>query len=271
MYRRNRILVLVDFSENSKNLIDFSVGLSETLNAKVMFIHQVPGIVPGMTDFESRHKIIEAEKNDAREKLYEITPDRFKNDQHFLISEKNIITILNELKTENYDDWVLAGLKGTGFLKRLFIGSTTLSIVDKSDSLTIAVPVKEKITLPTKLAIGVNKKFPLNKTQFETVLSGLKEQISEIKFFTILEENDDKTEAEIYLEQIKEEYKSFNTTSELLNGDTYTRLVDSVGKNNDTFLLLQQGSRSLQDSIFRKFMINELVYNGDTPLIVLSS
>lgn len=271
MRKRNRVLILVDFSEYSKNLIDFSVKLSQVLNAKVMFIHQVAGIIPGMTDFESRNKIIEAEKNEAKEKLYKLVPDRFKNDRFLLVSEKNITSILHKLKNESYIDWILTGLKGTGALKRLFIGSTSLSIIDNSDLLTIAVPIREKIILPTKLAVSVNKKYPLNKVQFKEVLSGLKTQITELKFFTILEEDEDRTEAENYLAQIKKEYTSFITSSEILSGDTYTKLTASIGDSDDTFLMLQQGSRSLQDSIFRKYMINELVYYGATPLIVLSS
>lgn len=34
-------------------------------------------------------------------------------------------------------------------------------------------------------------------------------------------------------------------------------------------LVVQKGSRLLTDQLFRQFLINELVYEGQTPLIVL--
>jgi len=41
--------------------------------------------------------------------------------------------------------------------------------------------------------------------------------------------------------------------------------------NNKTkeILVVQRGSRLLSDRVSRKFMINELVYEGQTPLIIL--
>ncbi|MDZ7846451.1 MAG: hypothetical protein U5L96_06630 [Owenweeksia sp.] len=43
-------------------------------------------------------------------------------------------------------------MKGTGALKRLFMGSTTLSIVNESNLLTLAVPVREAKAMPKKLS-----------------------------------------------------------------------------------------------------------------------
>jgi hypothetical protein len=42
-----------------------------------------------------------------------------------------------------------------------------------------------------------------------------------------------------------------------------------INNNNGQMLIVQKGSRLLTDHFFRKFLINELVYEGQTPLVVL--
>ncbi|NHW58665.1 universal stress protein, partial [Escherichia coli] len=46
--------------------------------------------------------------------------------------------------------------------------------------------------------------------------------------------------------------------------------IKKVINNNETeILVLQKGNRFVTDHIFRKFLVNELVYVGDIPLVVL--
>lgn len=270
MEKRNRIIVLVDLSDNAENLIDFAYRLSEIIQAKVIFVCQITAMVPGMTDQESRAGITRKEKEEASLKLWRLTKGKAYSADSFHISEAPILTTLKELKAENYFDWVLAGLKGTGILKRLFIGSTTLSVINDSELMTLAVPVRKPMEVPEKLFVGVNPKYELNQTQFTSMLSAIAKQVVEVKFFTILREGEDEEAASQYLHKLQEDYKDYHASIQLFQGeDVFTDLKQYVEQSKDAFLVLQQGSRSLQDKIFRKFMINELVYVGLNPLIVI--
>ena len=87
-----------------------------------------------------------------------------------------------------------------------------------------------------------------------------------------LAKNENETEARNYLSELQSEYKDFSLVYRIYKGkNAFGSLKDRVIHTADSFMLLQQGSRSLMDYLFRKFMINELVYNTQTPLIVLSS
>ena len=78
-------------------------------------------------------------------------------------------------------------------------------------------------------------------------------------------------EARNYLSALQIEYEGFNPVLQIYKAkNAFGLLKDRVKHTADSFLVLQQGSRSLRDYLFRKFMINELVYNTQTPLIVLS-
>lgn len=271
MNKRNRIIVLIDFSECSENLVDFAFSFSEIIKANVVFAHRISGLTPAMTDQGIRDEIIKAQSEEAHSKLRMLARDRIYSENAFHVSQKPILPLLRDIASEHFFDWVFAGLKGTGALKRLFIGSTTLSIIENSDLLTVAVPARKIPPVPKRLLVGVNKKYPLNKNQFSTVLSALKDQIHELEFFTILKEDEDETEAEDHLAYLKKEYEIHKPVVQLYRGkDAFSLLESRVELTEDSFLVLQQGSRSLNDKLFRTFMINELVYTAQIPLIVLS-
>lgn len=271
MNKRNRIIVLVDLSEYSENLIEFAFNFAEHIDAKVMFVHQVMAIAPGMADQESRNEIINIAEAEASTQLRKLGKGRVYSDDAFHVSQKPILAILKELQSNHYNDWVLSGLKGTGIIKRILIGSIPLSIIDESDLLTVSIPVRTPISVPKKLMVGVYQGFPLNKHQFNTLLSSLAKQIHSVEFFTILKDSDDEGKARNHLLSLQKEYQVYNSTISLYKGeDKFDVLKNHVEHTEHTFLVLQQGSRSLRDKLFRKFMINELVYKAFIPLIVIT-
>jgi hypothetical protein len=272
MKRLNRLIVLIDFSEHSNRLVDFAYRFADQFNARMLFVHQVPGFVPSMADPKSKNEIISIEIADAQNQLRTLTKDRNISDDAFHISPKPILITLQELKTDYFHDWVLSGLKSSGVLKRIFIGSTTLSIVNESDALTLAIPLNNTVVTPQKLVVAVNEKYPLNALQFEHLLSVMLPYLSGLEFITVLSEDDNETAAHKYLRGLQERYAAYPTEVFLSKGENkFEALKQHLQQNTvSTFLVLQQGSRSLQDQIFRKFMINELVYSGISPLIVLS-
>jgi nucleotide-binding universal stress UspA family protein len=270
MKKINRIIVLVDFSKNSENLLEFAFRHAQIIGAEMIFVHQLLVAAPAMTDQQTRDELTKFEMQEAELKMAALIKGRIYDPRSFHISNSPILAILETIKSPVFFDWVVVGLKGTNVLKRLFIGSTTLEIVEKSNFLTIAVPIQNPIPAPNKLMVGVNQKFPLNKAQFSPMLASLENQIHEVEFFSILKEDEDEVYTRDYLEELSLEYKSYNSRTMLYQGnDALEALKNHVVK--DTFLVLQQGSRTLEDQLFRKFMINELVYNGQIPLIVISS
>lgn len=271
MNKRNRILVLIDFSSNTENLIDFAFSIAEIVNAKVIFVHQIPGLVPAMADEESRREIIKGEANEAYSKLRKLAKDRIYSDDSFQISEKPILAFLKELSSPQYFDWVFTGLKEGGVLKPLFIGSTTLSVIDESEMLTVTVPTETKMNLPEKLLVGVHPNYELNREHLNSVLTALENNVKEIEFFTILKETEEEQSAREHLLKLQSEYKSFKSEIQIYKGnDATSALREKMKQSHNSFLVLQQGSRSLTDKLFRKFTINELVYRAQTPLLVLS-
>lgn len=110
-------------------------------------------------------------------------------------------------------------LKEGGALKRLFIGSTTLSVIEESDMLTVTVPTETKMNLPEKLLVGVHPNYPLNPEHFHRVLKGLENNVKNIEFFTILKEGETEQTTREHLLKLQTEYKSFEPDMQIYRGD----------------------------------------------------
>jgi nucleotide-binding universal stress UspA family protein len=269
--KKNRFFVLVDFSDYSDNLVQFCMAVSKIIPARMFFVHQLTGMVPGLADKESKDEIYRAETEKAFSQLKRLTQAIDGREDSFIITRKPILSVLNEFKSDDYFDWVFTGLKGTGALKRILIGSTTLSIIEESNLLTITVPLHTSLHIPHKLMVGVSEKHPINKTQFSHLLASLKGYVNEVEFFTIISEDDSREMAAACLEETKAGYPNINSGTQLYTGeDALDVLKNDIDFEKGTFLVLQQGSRTITDKIFRNFLINELVYEGHLPLIIIS-
>jgi hypothetical protein len=90
-------------------------------------------------------------------------------------------------------------------------------------------------------------------------------------FFNLSRPDDDTTEVEKMLKEhadmFSENYKTFY---EIYVSDNPSKNIQNIisGKSNE-LLVVQKGERLLTDYLFRKFLINDLVYDAKTPLIVL--
>jgi nucleotide-binding universal stress UspA family protein len=271
MDKRNRVISMIDFSKGTENLIDFAFLLAQFTNAKIIFIHQIAINAPVLADDSSRNQIERIEIEETVEKLKKLTANRIYPSDSFIVSSKSIPTILNEIKSEKYNDWVVGGLKKNNLIKQFLLGSTLVKILEYSDLITITVPLTKPILIPEKLFIAVTHKYPLNELQLNVVLSGLKSSLKEISFFTILDEDQENIDTKNYLEGLQKRFNEYNSRTVILNNNYFFNEAKRLVSNNEnSFLVVQEGSRTLADEIFRKFHTSEIIHSGNIPLIILS-
>ena len=97
-------------------------------------------------------------------------------------------------------------------------------------------------------------------------------QVRKIVFFSVITQEDDYNATENYLRELVNLFsdKREDTSYELFVGRTaFEDLKRILSEKKDEFIIVQRGSRMLMDQIFRKFLINELVYEGNIPLVIL--
>jgi nucleotide-binding universal stress UspA family protein len=266
----NRIIILVDLAEGSDNLVEFGLHLSDMINAYTIIVHQVTALYPAMTEKKYKENIYQDKIDESTEKLRKMVKGRLTNHISFVVSPKPILTILSEIKSYNHSDWVVGKLKESNIIKRLLLGSTFINIINDTDLLTIAVPSPNPITVPEKILVAVTHKYSINQLQLDNLFAALRKHMTHIEFFTILDDDEYEEIENNYLLLLQTKYTHYNPQIKLIKGiDTYAELKKYVIQSKHSFLVLQEGSRSLFDELFRKCMINELIHTGSIPLIVL--
>lgn len=272
---KKRFIVLIDFSEYSSNLLKYAYTWSIKMNAELLLLHRSDVVVSARLDHKKREDYIEriiSEKLDDLKTFTKSTLQEIPANCSFRISHtSSIISNIKELLKEPYDNLVFAGLKGTGLMKKLFIGSVAVDVIENTDSIVAAIPKDVANLTPSRLMLGIRNEFPLNINALNTLLEFWEEKIPNINFFTIVHENDDTSIVENHLKELAEKFSAkTNTSFSIYKADNFsTKIKEIINNNTEDILVVQKGSRLLKDQLMRKFLINELIYEGKTTLITL--
>jgi len=270
---KNRFIVLIDFSAYSEHLLRFAHEWSERVRAEMLLVHSTTTVAPVMTPHESKVGIADHAHRAALKKLKVFAEGVLPAEASFkrLVSEKHPVAILNPLLQEHFNNLVFLGLKGTGFLKKVFIGSQAVRIIDGIDNLIVAVPLNVDCCSPNAIHVAVQKSRPLNLFELNKFLKFAGEKADKIDFFSIITPDDDARSTEKYLKELAGLYSDkWDVSYEILKGPSALTGLKSVMSNRkNEFVVVQRGSRMFMQQLFRKYLINELVYEGHTPLIIL--
>ena len=270
---KNRFIILVDFDSSSEHLIQFAYDWGRRIHAEIILIHSTTVLLPALTPYESKIRHTQIANTEALEKLQKYADTVLPKGASFrlLVSEKPMVPELQALMRGPYNNLVFLGLKGTGLLKKIFIGSEAVKVIDGIDNLIVAVPYNPKCCSHETMYVAVHKNYPLNIIEFNRFLNFGKNQISKIVFFSGLTPDDDLGYAEKYLRDLVELYSDkYHTSYEKYETKSgFEDLKRVITGKKDEFIVVQRGSRMFLDQMFRKFLINELVYEGNIPLVII--
>jgi nucleotide-binding universal stress UspA family protein len=269
----NRLIVLVDFSPYTPTLLRLASSWKETFNLDLVFIHKMDGLAPTLSNRKGSDKFIEFNKKEAQKtflKYFEESGLSLNSDEfQFEAISSQLSHFLDGFLGP--EDVLLLGLKGTGLLKKLLIGSTASTLINQLNQTIIAIPQEIEHAIPRKLILPCQEKHPINQEALESVLMTIGEEIQEIELLTIVNGQTELEQGKKYLEKVKANLDNRYDCKISLYESTnaFEAIKSRFNQNPEYFILLQKGSRHLKDKLFRSFFINELVHDGKTPLIIL--
>lgn len=268
-----RFIILIDFSEYSSNLIKYAYDWSKQANAELLLVHQTNVLLPGLIDYSSKQQIIQQNNQKALDKLKSLTNDIISSSDKvsFFVSEINLQTILTNLLAEPFHNLIFTGLKGTGLLKQLFIGNVALQLIEKVKNIVVAMPKEIYSFNHEKIFIAVTEKHPLNILELNYFLNFFDKENTCLTFFYLAKPNEKTKGIEKQLNNLHSLFsEKFDTKTVIYEGSTpFEDIKKIINNKEEEMLIVQKGSRLLTDQLFRRFLINELVYEGQTPLIIL--
>lgn len=270
MQRKNRILSLIDFSEFTDTTLRYTRSFSDYLDAEVVLIHQLPGIVPARASANVREQFYKNEREDTYERLVEQAGPLFKTMPAMVASEKMLTNTLHNLENPAYCDWLFIGIKGTSFFEQLLLGSKAVEVIEDSRFVSVAVPLGKDLCFPKELVVAVDPDASFDSTQLKTVLSQLPGGISNIAFLSVTPDDENENAIKNSLNQMAARFEGYHTSVLLFHsGNEIKEIERYMNDRKDSYLVLQAGDPETHDFIFKKGLVNELVYKSVVPMIVL--
>lgn len=270
---KKRFILLIDFSENSGNLIRYAFDWSKQINAELLLVHQTIVAASAIADKESKDGIIKQANNEALKNLRELAGKILEPSVNvsFTISEIPLQMTLSRLLDEPFENLIFVGLKGTSMLKQLFIGSWAVQIIENTKNIVVAMPSELTHFSHEKIFVAVTETHPLNILGLNKFFSFLDKSTTTITFFYLARPFEKTNEIEKLLRDLTEFFgDKFQTTYTIYEGNhSFDHIKEVINNGVEELLIVQKGSRLLTDQFFRKFLINELVYEGQTPLVIL--
>lgn len=270
---KNRFIILVDLSSDSEHLVQFAYQWSKNIGADMLLVHHTVVMLPVLTPYESKKKLIKIANQESLDTLRRFAETALPGVMSigFFVSEKPLVTELRTLLRGPFNNLVFLGLSKKGLLEKLFIGSEAVKVIDGIDNLIVAVPLHPECCSPETIHVAVQKNSPLNILDFNKFLNFRKAGIERIVFFSVLEPGEDRNDAEKYLRDLTELYSDrYDAAYEMYEAKIgFQDLKRIILDKKDEFIVVQRGSRMFLDQIFRKFLINDLVYEGNIPLVIL--
>lgn len=270
---KKRFIILIDFSEYSGNLLKYAYDWSLQIDADLHLVHQSTIVVPGLTESGVKEKITGHTNKELLLRLEQLAKSILPSldKVSYSVSENHLQVTLPQLLAEPFDHLIFVGLKETGFLEKWVLGSVAIGIIENIKSIIVAMPKEISKFSHEKIFVAVTEKHPLNILGLNNFLHFFDEEATSITFFNLAKPNENTEEIEKQLNDLVKLFANrFNSSFAIYEGkNSFEEIKKVINNKIDELLIVQKGSRLLTDHFFRKFLINELVYEGQTPLIVL--
>ncbi|WP_448697525.1 universal stress protein [Mucilaginibacter sp. AW1-3] len=163
------ILVPTDFSEASENAARYAIKLAKSIKAHVKLCNafKVPGETPIAAQVVWPLENYDDMKKDVMDELAIVAkrleaenisePEQFQPHIDYTCEAGNAVDVIRNIVDDQNINMIVMGMSGAGFINRLFLGSTSRTIIDKIGCPVLLVPLKTSFK-------------PINKIGFATDL-----------------------------------------------------------------------------------------------------
>lgn len=266
-----RILLPLDFSENSKKTFDFAIILAKKKNATITILH----VIEAIYDFAAQAAIvIDGMHRDAEKYIQGLIEDTKKEgvQMDYLIKEGTVSIMTAKTAEEINADLIVLGTHGASGIEQKLFGSKSVEVVKNSVCPVLLVPSEAKIEHIEKVTLALE--FAEHEEPFiEWVISLSKNWNLQLEFLHIqLQRNFKEELCVLGLEAfVQKNYPEIPVklhtfySEDLING-----LEQYLSKNDDTILVMCHHHKNLWEQILTKSKSLQMAYHTHVPLLIMT-
>ncbi len=270
------IIVPVDFSDVSKNAVQYAIEFAKILKADITFLHvyHIPAIasesVVAMPNFEN------LEKNNLKimEDFEKEIKQKYGDTIHFktLVKAGFLIEEMKELNLSNKFDFVVMGITGAGKLGELLMGSNATIAIHSLNIPIVVVPADAKFTSIKNIAFACDFDNKTDSKAIEKVKSISQLFNAQLHILNVIDKDEmpnfDKAAAVVKLEII------MNNVRHTLNfpeSDDVTYAINEFIERHDIDLLIMiPHKHNFLQSLFHKSNTKSMAFHTHVPLLTIN-
>lgn len=272
------ILVPTDFSKNAEHALNYAVQLAKSEDAKVILLHVLNvAYINSNIDFNPEHSFnkYESAKNSLIELCNKIKK-KYDFDCEYINVEGELINSIIEVSDTQNVDLIVMGTKGANGIKKIFKGSNTANVINRSTRSLIAIPEKATIKGIKKITYASDYQSTDIDALKQLVKIARKNNDASIKIVHVVSGDYEYEYENFCLKKFEEkvakkiDYEpiSYNLLFGLDVGKT---LELHVKKDSPSLIGISSKNRNIFKRIFKKSITKQLTYDTTVPLIVFRS
>ena len=266
------LYVLLDFSDYASAELILAKSWAESKGFEVKVLHQPDFFAPSMANKEQRLRLEYEQIREINHRWLRLKDEIFgpETSPGFDIVKTSLDAYL-EIELTKTPGIIIMGLKGGGKLKQIFLGSMVSELVEKLNEYITAVPKSLAFFEPRELVVSISPHYVFNHDGLAALLPLLPSSIKMINWISVVEHPEDEMVLLQHLKLLSTKVKSDmeNKFSVFCGEGVFEKVKTFVSSEKGQILVVQKGGRTFKDKLFRRFLINDLVYDGSVPLIII--
>jgi nucleotide-binding universal stress UspA family protein len=279
------LLVPTDFSENARNAIDFALHLGAKIDVKIIFFYAQHIVLPSTTPIrlynELRQNYIDQYKKELNIEIEQLLAKNnlaanALNYELLVKNTANFVEGLCEAALENQVDLVIMGTRGAGGIKKIFLGSNTVKVIEQAPCAVLAIPANWNKFNCNSMAFA--SELIDTEAEISKILHLFREWGSQIDIFHVFPNVPEKISiSSIDPDEWEANWqKQFNyprlklhlVKTEIPNDPIYGIELFIKMQNPDVLITFPQ-KKSWTDKLFDPSITNSLAYSAQIPLLAM--
>lgn len=273
----NKILVPCDFSETSKNALDYAIAVAKNLSANLLLLHvaQLPVMNSefGLTSYAIPNN------NEENKALLEELATKIKQ-EHSSITEischaeiGNATDVIVEYSKNHDVTFTVMGISGHGNkLMKALLGSTAVQVSKATSTSLIIVPPDVNYTQIKNVAFACDYDEHIESNTSLLQVKALNAVLgSTLNVLHVVPENHDlntkESEVDSYVEHSLE--NSTHKTFIITDNNVSEGLLEFVENHEIDAIILEPKKHSFFHNLFYPSITNEVAFNSPVPVITI--
>ncbi|HKK76618.1 MAG TPA: universal stress protein [Saprospiraceae bacterium] len=261
----NKILVPVDFSENSMNALDYAIRLFKDDPLEVVVLTTYEASTNAFYVKSIDRVLEEGAQDDMDRMIKKMTKEYPGVNFTSKIVKGNAVSVITSMGNSGEYDYIVMGTKGASGLKKVFIGSVAGGVIARTTAAVLVVPTGFTFQSFDKIVYAVGS---TNYTD-DTVLSPLRKmaEICKAKIDVLHVTDEEAPDLSRQLAPIEDLSPS---VTYLTSEDNVSEgLKDYMSKQNAAMLCLVRTKKGFLGKIFNESVTLRQTFDSAVPLLVL--